>query len=262
MAGRVIVLTGASRGLGLAMAQALAEDGHTLVVASQTASAPLAALAARHPSRIIVIEGDLTQDTVPERLVATAVAEFGRLDGLVNNAARGMDSIAGPEEGRLPLSMETSVADWRAMFEMNLLSVFALTLAAAPHLRRVGGRVVNISTSLRTMTRHSYAPYGPSKAALEAASAIWAQELAPDSVAVNVLCPGAAVNTRMITEREGIPRSRLLSPDVMNAACRWLIGAAPPEFTARRLIARDWDPSLPPEEAALSCSTPLIQPPG
>lgn len=258
MSERVIVLTGASRGLGLAMAQALAEDGHALVLASRTGSAALAALAARHPARIRAFEGDLTQEAVAERLVATAVAGFGRLDGLVNNAARGMDGIAGPDPGRLPVSMETSVADWRAAFEANLLAVFALTRAASTQLRRAGGAVVNISTSLRTMTRHGYAPYGPSKAALEAASAIWAQELAPDKVAVNVLCPGGAVDTRMISAREGIPRSSLLPPEVMNEACRWLMRDAPPAFTGRRLVAKLWDRGLPPDEAAERCSASLL----
>jgi 3-oxoacyl-[acyl-carrier protein] reductase len=115
------------------------------------------------------------------------------------------------------------------------------------------GRVVNISTSQVTMVRTGYCPYGPSKAALEAMSVIWAKDLRGRGVAVNVLLPGGAANTRLLpgsgSNRRGAD-GQLLSPALMRAPIVWLMGRADESVSGQRFVARLWPEGLDDEAAA------------
>jgi 3-oxoacyl-[acyl-carrier protein] reductase len=105
------------------------------------------------------------------------------------------------------------------------------------------GKIVNISTSDQTMVRRGYAPYGPSKAFLEAASRVWAQDLAGTGVDVNVLLPGGAADTDLLppaADKKGAD-GNLLSPTVMCAPILWLASDASNGHTGERYIARLWD---------------------
>jgi NAD(P)-dependent dehydrogenase (short-subunit alcohol dehydrogenase family) len=100
------------------------------------------------------------------------------------------------------------------------------------------------------MVMDGFSPYGPSKAALEAATVIWARDLAGTDVTVNALLPGGPGNTRMIPLAEVPDRSTLVQPEVMAAPIRWLISTASDGVTGRRFIAKAWDSALPLAEAA------------
>jgi 3-oxoacyl-[acyl-carrier protein] reductase len=103
------------------------------------------------------------------------------------------------------------------------------------------GSIINISMNYETMKRRGFSPYGPSKAALESASAIWAQDLAASRIRVNILLPGGATNTGMIPS--GTPesvRSGLIQPEIMKAPAVFLASDESHEITGRRLIATEW----------------------
>ena len=114
----------------------------------------------------------------------------------MNNAARGMKFVNENFMTEPKPFWEADVDAWRMVIDTNIMGVFLLTKAFIPHmLKRGSGRIINISISQETMRRKGFTPYGPSKAALESMSTIWAQELAGTGITLNVLLPGGATNT-------------------------------------------------------------------
>ena len=135
-----------------------------------------------------------------------------------------------------------------------------LTLANAvvPEMMREGwGRIVNVTTSLGTMLNAGSPTYGPSKAALEALSAIMAKDLDGTGVTVNVLVPGGITNTPMVSDEAGFERAKMIQPEVMGPPLVWLVSDAAVKVIGRRFLAVDWDASLPPEEAAEKAGAPV-----
>jgi 3-oxoacyl-[acyl-carrier protein] reductase len=124
-------------------------------------------------------------------------------------------------------------------------------------MRQHWGRIVNITTSLGTMIREGSPTYGPSKAALEAFSAIMAKDLAGTGVTVNVLVPGGVTNTSMVPLEAGYDRAEMIQPAVMAPPLNWLVSDAAAGVTGRRFLAVHWDASLPPEEAAAKAGDPV-----
>ena len=259
LANKTVIVTGAARGLGRFLAIGAAGAGARVIAVAAHASRELAELrSASVPGAVLIVEADVTDGLACQRLVDRALSEFGRIDALVNNAAVGMNIVHGPNPRKLPRFWEVSPEMWRKMLVTNVIGPFQLTRLVIPYmLAQRSGRIVNLTTSLRTMVRVGYAPYGPSKAALEAATAIWAKELQGTGVTVNALLPGGAVNTRMISEREGLPREALLQPEIIVAPGLWLIGRSPDSFTGMRVVARNWSTDQPPDEAARACSSPI-----
>jgi len=132
-----------------------------------------------------------------------------------------------------------------------------MACAAVPHLiARRWGRIVNVTTSLDSMMRGGNMPYGQAKAAVEGASASWAEDLAGTGVTVNVLIPGGAADTTMIPDHAPFERCLLNPPSVMVAPVCWLASDASDGVTGRRFIGRDWDPALPDAEAAEAAGAP------
>jgi NAD(P)-dependent dehydrogenase (short-subunit alcohol dehydrogenase family) len=262
LANKTVIVTGAARGLGRCIALGAARAGARVIAVAAHASRELAELrSASVPGTILIVAADITEEPACQRLVDRALAEFGRIDALVNNAAVGMNIVQGSNPCTLPKFWEVSPELWRKMLVTNVIGPFQLTRLVVPHmLAQRSGRIVNLTTSLRTMVRAGYAPYGPSKAALEAATAIWAKELEGTGVTVNALLPGGAANTRMITEREGLPTEALLPPEMIVPPGLWIIGRSPDDFTGMRLVARNWSADQPPDEAARACSCPIEAP--
>jgi 3-oxoacyl-[acyl-carrier protein] reductase len=124
--------------------------------------------------------------------------------------------------------------------------------AVVPHMmKQRWGRIVNISMNHETMRRAGFSPYGPSKAALESETIIWAQDLAGSGVTVNALLPGGATDTGMVPG-DIAPRLRqqLLHPDIMIPPLLWLVSEGAGGVTGCRFAANLWDAALPPEQAA------------
>jgi NAD(P)-dependent dehydrogenase (short-subunit alcohol dehydrogenase family) len=119
--------------------------------------------------------------------------------------------------------------------------------AVAPHLAQRGwGRIVNVSVSHSTMRRAGFSPYGPSKAALESETTIWAQDLRDSGVTVNALLPGGATLTGMILDAfpENAKRS-LLDPAIMVPPLLWLVSDAAGAISGCRVTANRWDAANP-----------------
>jgi NAD(P)-dependent dehydrogenase (short-subunit alcohol dehydrogenase family) len=115
-------------------------------------------------------------------------------------------------------------------------------------LKQSWGRIINISMNHETMRRPGFSPYGPSKAALESETIIWAQDLAGTGVTVNSLLPGGATNTGMVPPT--IAPHRLLDPNIIVPPLLWLASESANDVTGQRFVANLWDVSLPPEQAA------------
>ena len=259
---RVAIVTGAAGGIGRAMTQGLLAAG-TRVAGVDRDREPLEALAASvreqgKSADLLTIQADLTSDSATEEISRTTRDRFGRIDILVNNAGIGPGSIR-PDSWQRPLKFwEITPDQWRRFVAVHTTAPLALTNAVVPEMMRQGwGRIVNVTTSLGTMLNAGSPTYGPSKAALEALSAIMAKDLDGTGVTVNVLVPGGVTNTRMISDEAGFDRTRLIQPGVMAPPLVWLVSDAAQKVTGRRFLAIHWDTNLPPEQAAEKAGAPV-----
>jgi NAD(P)-dependent dehydrogenase (short-subunit alcohol dehydrogenase family) len=249
-----VIVTGGARGLGRAMALGLAKDGVRVAVAdlpsSQADMRELAELARAQQveERIHPIDCDVTRWADCTAAVRNAVEHFGAVHGLVNNAGVGMQHIGNVLVGARKKFYEV---------DANFNGPFLMAKAIAPTLVAQGwGRIVNIETSSYTMMMEGFSPYGPSKAALEAATVIWAKDLAGTGVSVNALAPGGPANTRMIPATEVADRSTLIQPEVMIAPIVWLMSPRSDGVTGRRIIAKEWDAARLASESPEKVGTP------
>ena len=258
-----VIVTGGARGLGRAMALGLAKAGVRVAVAdlpsSQADMRELAELARAQQveERIHRIDCDVTRWADCTAAVRNAVERFGAVHGLVNNAGVGMQHIGNVLVGARKKFYEVDADTWRNAIDVNFNGPFLMAKAVAPLLVAQGwGRIVNIQTSNFTMVMEGFSPYGPSKAALEAATVIWAKDLAGTGVTVNALAPGGPANTRMIPATEVADRSTLIQPEVMIGPVVWLMSARSDGVTGRRIIAKEWDAARLASEPAEKVGTP------
>lgn len=184
--GKVAVVTGASRGIGRAIAEELARAGVRLVVAARSAD-QLAALAAGLPTACLAHPTDLRHPDAPDTLMAAAVAEFGRLDLLVNNAGatkRG-DFLAMPD------------ADWADGFALKFFGAMRCCRSAWPHLAHSGGAIVNIAGVGGRTGSAEFTVGGSVNAALLNLTKALADRGVHDGVRVNAINPGAITTERL-----------------------------------------------------------------
>ena len=254
---RVALMTGAGRGLGRVMTLALLRAGVRVILTSTDRESledtVRASGAPADQASVCVV--DLGEPGACERLASQAVAVWGRVDILVNNAGLGTTSIRKDLLTNPFRFWEAERATFEQFFLINSTAPYFLASRLAPQMMQRGwGRIINNTTSLDTMLR--FALYGGSKAALEAHTASMAQDLAGTGVTANVLVPGGGAATRMV-EGLGLPMSSFIDPEVMAAPIVWLASDASDGVTGRRFIARNWDPRLPPEQAAAAAGAPV-----
>lgn len=246
--GRVVLITGGSRGLGREMALALAQAGAKLVITGSGASDALDATREDLGADAIAVPADVTNPTEAADAVAKTVEAFGRLDVLINNAGLGMRLISETFNTQPTKFWQASPDAWGRIVDTNVNGPFLMARAAVPQMLAQGfGKIINISTSDQTMVRRGYAPYGPSKAFLEAASRVWAADLAGTGIDVNVLLPGGAADTDLLPpspDKKGAD-GNLLSPAIMRAPTLWLTSDASNGITGARYIARLWQDANP-----------------
>jgi NAD(P)-dependent dehydrogenase (short-subunit alcohol dehydrogenase family) len=196
LTGKIAVVTGGSKGIGLATVRTLRAEGAHVVVASRKSSAELDALAG---PGLVHVPTDLSDPDAPAAVVARAVDVFGGLDVLVNNAGGPPPGVSLPRFSFLPLTDD----DWREMFEFNLFSAVRACRAAIPVLvERGGGAIVNVSSGNARQPGPMNADYAAAKAALTNLTKALSEEFAPQGVRVNTVSPGP-VRTAWWTEEGG-----------------------------------------------------------
>jgi NAD(P)-dependent dehydrogenase (short-subunit alcohol dehydrogenase family) len=256
------ILSGAASGIGRAMTLGLLQAGHN-VAAVDKEEAWLRELAdvavkRRLPGALHIISADLAQPDSFATIVATALARFGHIDALVNNAGVGQASVRRDQRSNPIRFWEISPEQWSHFVAVNATAPLMMARAVARHmLERRHGRIVTVTTSLGTMIRGGYALYGASKATAEAATAIMAADLGGTGVTANVLVPGGMTDTRIIPYGEVSERHKLLRPEIMVPPLLWLLSDAAQDVTARRFLAVHWDVALPPAQAAENCGSPI-----
>ena len=222
LTGKVALVTGASRGIGRAIAVTLARQGAVVLAASRGDNAAQTVAAITEAGgRAEMVSVDVTDRAVLEALPAQIVATHGRLDILVSNA--------GITRDQLLLRMKRE--DWDAVIATNLTATFTLTQAAMrPMLKQRGGRVIVVSSVVGQMGNAGQTNYAASKAGLIGFAKALAREVASRGITVNVIAPGMIDTdmTRAITDKAQvdwaaqIPLGRLGSVDDVAAAVSYL----------------------------------------
>ncbi len=218
--GRVVIITGAARGLGRAAARRFHERGACVAVNVRDAIRA-ESLAKSLGDRAFAVPGDLTSDGMPDEIVRRTVDEFGRVDVLVNNAAVAYSTRI----------LDIPPAEWRETLEVNLTVPFLLTQAVAPLMKaQQYGRIVNISSKAgRMVSTLAGAHYTASKAGLLGLTRGTAKELGSFGITVNAICPGMidtelarqnATPERLAQLAAGYPVPRLGKPvEVADLIC-------------------------------------------
>jgi 3-oxoacyl-[acyl-carrier protein] reductase len=224
--GKVAIVTGASRGIGSAVAERLARDGFAVVVnysGSADAAAALVSRIEQGGGRALAVQADVSDSRAVSEMFATAVAQLGGVDVLVNNAGVMLLSNLG----------ETDDATFDRQIAINLKGTFNTLREAAKHLRS-GGRIINFSSSVVGLLQPTYSVYAATKAAVEAMSKVFAKELRGRNITVNTVAPGPTATDLFLNGKPQAvidhltklaPLERLGQPDDIARAVSFLAGA-------------------------------------
>ena len=203
LAGKVAVVTGASKGIGAGIARSLAAEGASVVVNYASSKAGADAVVAdirASGGKAVAVRADVSRAAEAKQLVEAAIANFGRLDVLVNNS--GVYEFA-------PLS-DITEESFHRLFNVNVLGLLLTTQAAARHLGE-GGSVINIGSAVSRITPPNSAVYTGTKAAVDGITGVLARELGPRKIRVNSINPG-------MVETEGAHAAGFIGSDFEKSA--------------------------------------------
>jgi NAD(P)-dependent dehydrogenase (short-subunit alcohol dehydrogenase family) len=218
---RVAIVTGGTRGIGAALSRRLAKAGTRVVAVYRGDTAAADALAAEWPE-VRTRRVDIADPEACVELVTSVVAEYGRLDHLVNNAGLLLEAR----------STDTGVAEWEHTLAVNLSAAFHLSRTAIPVMREARyGRIVNVSSVTAVMGSPSEAAYGAAKAGLHGLTRSLARETARRGITVNTVVPGVFETDMTASMPEAtreairamIPVGRRGEPDELAAAIAFLL---------------------------------------
>jgi 3-oxoacyl-[acyl-carrier protein] reductase len=196
--GKVAVVTGASKGIGAAIAKALAAEGASVVVnyaSSKAGADTVVAAIAKAGGKAVAVHGDVSQPADAQGIIDAAIKNFGRLDILVNNS--GVYEFS-------PIEALT-VEQFHKMFNINVLGALLTTQAAVKHLGD-GGSIINIGSGVSRITPAFSSVYTGTKGALDAITGVLARELGPRKIRVNTINPG-------VVETEGTNSAGIIGSD-------------------------------------------------
>jgi NAD(P)-dependent dehydrogenase (short-subunit alcohol dehydrogenase family) len=234
MSTQVALITGASRGLGLAVARLYAQRGLRLVITARGATAlEDAARELRHVTDVVALAGDVADPHHSQALVKAGIDAFGRIDILVNNA-----SELGPSP--MPALEQLPLHAFEDVLRVNVAAPLHLTQLVLPGMRARGsGFIVNVTSDAAVNAYPTWGGYGASKAALEHLSRILAAELDGSGVRVFVVDPGDMDTDMHRLAEPGVDLSHLAKPDAVAPAFVELLehNEAFARFEAQRLVA-------------------------
>ncbi|MCC5972220.1 MAG: SDR family oxidoreductase [Pararhodobacter sp.] len=214
----VAIVTGATSGIGTAIAREMAAQGHRLLLVGrrQAEGEVLAKTISASGSPARFIAADLSDRAAPDMIVQVALQAFGRVDLLINNA--GMLTFGTAEE--------TPDTDWDAIMDVNLGAVFRLSRAALPALRAQGGAIVNVASDWALTGARGAVAYAVSKAAVAQLTRCMALDHAAEGIRVNAVCPGdtdtpmlaaslshKARDARLVALGAAVPMGRVATPE-------------------------------------------------
>ena len=224
LAGQAAIVTGAARGIGRAIALALAREGASVAVNYRTqaeAAEEVVRLIREMGADAVPVQADVTDPAAAQALAAAAIARWGRVDILVNNAGVAI----------YRLLLDTTVEEWDAVMAVHLRGAFNCTKAVLPHMIRAGrGRIINISSVWGQVGAANEVAYSTAKAGLIGFTRALAREVGRAGITVNAVAPGA-IETDMLAglskeERaelaESIPLNRLGTPEEVASAVVFL----------------------------------------
>lgn len=197
----VVLVTGASRGLGAAMALELAREGAFVVAAARSMDS-LAAVAAQGDGRITTVECDMRDDASVAALVPEVIARHGRIDGLINNAGLAPAGKFATQDPQI----------WKDAMTVNVIAPMMLAQAAGVHMiEQGGGRIVNVASTTGVRGKPYLVGYSTSKGAVVRMTEALAAEWAPKNVQVNCIAPGAFVTEaqKAVTESPELKAKRV-----------------------------------------------------
>ncbi|MFC4762910.1 SDR family NAD(P)-dependent oxidoreductase [Dyella koreensis] len=238
-----VLITGATSGLGAAMAAALAEAGARVMVTGRD-KLRANATARKLGSAVISCPLDVRDERSVADCVARACDTWGGVDMLVNNAGIGMRTVNPRFMSEPQPFWKVTPAGFHDVVDTKLTGCFLMAREVVPlMLRNGGGRIVNISMNQQTMVRQGFVPYGPAGAGVEALSRIMAADLAGSSVTVNLLLPGGR-GTLSEMVPDDVPteiRARLQAPAIMGPPIVWLASKQAAGVHDRRFVATEFD---------------------
>ena len=248
LSGVRVVVTGATSGLGAAMADALLRAGATVAVSARPGPRLDEAVDrwTRDGLAAVALPMDVRHLDSVELAVAQCMSRWGGVDVVVNNAGIGMRTV-NPRFFSDPRPFfEVSPEAFTDVIETNLTGYFLVARAFAPLFVAQGhGRFVNVSMNHETMRRRGFVPYGPSRAGAEALSLIMTEDLRAFGITVNMLLPGGATITGMIPdELPDVARRSLLGAEVMGPPIVFLASAEADGLSGERIVAKDFESFL------------------
>jgi NAD(P)-dependent dehydrogenase (short-subunit alcohol dehydrogenase family) len=237
--GKVCLITGASRGLGRALAVEFGGRGAKLVINSRTSSEKALAETEQElrdlGAQVLSVVADVSQRADVERLAGAALARFGRVDVLVNNA-----SALGPTP--MPFLIDTPIDDFERVMRTNTLGPFMLTRALVGQMiSRGSGSIINVTSDAGMVGYPTWGAYGVSKSALDQLTRTWAAELEGTGVRVNSVDPGD-MNTRM--KRDSDPEgdaSEWADPESVTAVFAYLASDESAHISGQRFLAQEFE---------------------
>jgi NAD(P)-dependent dehydrogenase (short-subunit alcohol dehydrogenase family) len=230
--GKVIVVTGASKGLGRALAHAYAREGAKLVINArgEESIAPVAEEVGGLGAEVVSVAADITKDDDVQRMVGKVVSHFGRIDVLVNNAG-----LLGP---RVKIE-EYPEDEWRRVIDANLTGVFLLTKAVVPHMPE-GASIVNLASGVSIEGRPKWGAYSVSKFGVEGLTQILAAELKDRGIRANAVDPGGMrTEMRAAAYPEEDPET-LPTPEEVTPVFLYLASDESAGVTGQRFRAREF----------------------
>jgi len=233
--GKVVMITGASRGLGRALALAFAREGVSLVINSRSEDSlePVAGEAKVTGAEVLAIPADVSVEAEVERLVNESVRRFGGIDVLVNNAG-----VLGP---RVPIE-EYPEDEWRKVLDANLTAPFLLIRTVIPRMPE-GGSIINMTSGVSVEGRAEWGAYSVSKFGLEGLTQILAAELKDRGIRVNSVDPGGMrTEMRAAAYPDEDPTTRI-TPEENTDVFLYLASDESREVTGERFKAQEFQPA-------------------